>query len=197
MVISMCPQEDYTLILEQYPPVISKEQLYKICHISKKTAQYYLESGLIPCQCSGKQTRKYKINTADVVSFLIERDRNIGQHRAADGWYAVKRHSQAPYTPAQCEALRIALEQILPHYPDVLSCVEIAEIVKCNEGTVASWCREDKMKHFLIRRKYWIPQSFFLDYLSAGGYRSVSVRSYRHILRLAKEIDYLSITIGS
>ena len=187
----MCPQEDYTRILEQYPPVISKEQLYKICHISKKTAQYYLESGLIPCQCSGKQTRKYKINTADVVNFLIERNSAPNQFRTARGWYAQKKRSRIPYTSAQRKALQNALKQILPHYPDVLSCVEIAEIVGCRKETVASWCREDKVRHFLIRQKYWIPQSCFLEYLSAGPFRPVPLRHYRHIIRLAKEIALL------
>lgn len=188
LVISMCPQEDYSQIIEQYPPVITKEQLYKICRVSKKTAQYYLESGLIPCRCSGKKTRKYRINTADVVSFLIQRDSLPDSCRASRGWYAAKRHSHIPYTPAQCEALQAALERILLNYPDVLSCADIAEIVGCGKGTVANWCHEDKVRHFLIRQKYHIPQSCFLEYLSAGNYCAVSPRSYRHILRMTEAL---------
>ena len=49
-------------IKKAYPTIISKDQFYRICHISKKTASYLLENGLVPCQNSGKATRKYKIN---------------------------------------------------------------------------------------------------------------------------------------
>ncbi len=150
----MCPQEDYTQIIEHYPSVITKEQLYEICRVSKKTAQYYLESGLIPCRSTGKKTRKYKINTADVVSFLIKRDSVPDDCRAPQGWYAAKKHSRIPYTPAQCEALQAALEQILLNYPDVLSCTEIAEIVGCGKGTVARWCHEVSISSIISLKMY-------------------------------------------
>ena len=32
------------------PDVITKDQLYRICHISKSTALYLLQSGKIPCE---------------------------------------------------------------------------------------------------------------------------------------------------
>ena len=32
------------------PEIITKDQLYKICHISKSTALYLLKSGKIPCE---------------------------------------------------------------------------------------------------------------------------------------------------
>ena len=35
-----------------YPDEITKDQFYRICHISKKTASYLLESGIVPCRNS-------------------------------------------------------------------------------------------------------------------------------------------------
>ena len=35
-------------ILQQYPEYITKDQMYRICHISKKTCLFLLESGLVP-----------------------------------------------------------------------------------------------------------------------------------------------------
>ena len=52
---------------DSVPETISKEELYKICHISKQTARYLLQSGKIPCECSGKKTRCYKIKKEDVI----------------------------------------------------------------------------------------------------------------------------------
>lgn len=58
-----------------YPDVITRDQLYRICHISKKTASYLLDSGLVPCTNSGKKTRKYKIRIDDVIVFLNAREK--------------------------------------------------------------------------------------------------------------------------
>ena len=38
------------------PDVITKDQLYRICHISKSTALYLLQSGKIPCEYTGRKT---------------------------------------------------------------------------------------------------------------------------------------------
>ncbi len=37
-----------TINWESIPDVITKDQLYRICHISKSTALYLLQSGKIP-----------------------------------------------------------------------------------------------------------------------------------------------------
>lgn len=39
---------------DEIPEIITKDQLYQICHISKSTAQYLLQSGKKPCEYSGK-----------------------------------------------------------------------------------------------------------------------------------------------
>jgi len=46
---------------DSIPDVITKDQIYRICHISKSTALYLLQSGKIPCEYTGKRTRCYKI----------------------------------------------------------------------------------------------------------------------------------------
>ena len=37
----------------KYPDVMNKEWYYKVCRVSKKTALYLLQSGLIPSKCTG------------------------------------------------------------------------------------------------------------------------------------------------
>lgn len=44
---------DYKAILKAYPETISKEQLYKLCHISKRMAKFYLDNGMIACTNTG------------------------------------------------------------------------------------------------------------------------------------------------
>ena len=53
------------------------EQLYRIYHISKRKARWLLEHGVIPCQGSGKQTRRFSICLKDVIRFLEQRDAGL------------------------------------------------------------------------------------------------------------------------
>ena len=54
-----------------YPEEITKDQFYRICHISKKTASYLLESGIVPCRNSGKKTRKYIDSVKDGYDYVL------------------------------------------------------------------------------------------------------------------------------
>lgn len=55
-VISMTETEKkFVAIRRAYPETISKEQLYRIAHISKATALHLLQNGLIPCKDTGKK----------------------------------------------------------------------------------------------------------------------------------------------
>ena len=69
----------YEYLREQYPEIISKDQLYRICNISKRKAQWLLENGIIPCEDSGKQTRRFHIRLEDVITFLERRDAGLLQ----------------------------------------------------------------------------------------------------------------------
>ena len=53
--------------LAQYPEIMNKEQMRKVCHISKRTARYLLQFNLIPHVCTGKKTRCYAIKKRDVI----------------------------------------------------------------------------------------------------------------------------------
>lgn len=45
--------------INKYPDVMNKEQMRIVCHISKRTALYLLQFGLIPNETTGKKTRCY------------------------------------------------------------------------------------------------------------------------------------------
>ena len=69
------------------PEIITKDQLYKICHISKSTAQCLLRGGKIPCEYYGKKTRCYKIKKEDVIQYLENRNVFPECYSAPAGWY--------------------------------------------------------------------------------------------------------------
>ena len=59
---------------DDLPDTLSKEQFYKICHISKKTASDLLNSGKVPCIKSDKRTHKFKIRKADAIEYLKHKE---------------------------------------------------------------------------------------------------------------------------
>ena len=46
---------DYTYLYEEYPEVISADQLYRICHISKRKAEMASGAWIHPARDSGKK----------------------------------------------------------------------------------------------------------------------------------------------
>ena len=66
----------YDEIIENHPSTITLDQFYRICHISKRKAKWLLENGIVPCQDSGKKTRRFKIQTMDVVYYLQQLEVN-------------------------------------------------------------------------------------------------------------------------
>lgn len=68
---------------DSIPDIITKDQLYQICHISKSTALYLLRSGKIPCEYTRKKTRCYKSKRL-MLLHILKREKyfpNPIQHR--------------------------------------------------------------------------------------------------------------------
>lgn len=63
---------DYSYLLAEYPEKISQDQLYRICRISKRKATWLLENGYIPCEDTGKKTRRFKIQITDVIAVSVK-----------------------------------------------------------------------------------------------------------------------------
>lgn len=113
-------------ILQQYPEYITKDQMYRICHISKKTCLFLLESGLVPNIDSGKKTRRFKIKTVDVIQYLKDRDDYPELFKAPDGFYKGKGgDKKAPsfdevFTQEDLIRMRQYYERLLKNNPDVI-----------------------------------------------------------------------------
>lgn len=169
-----------------YPPVISKEQFYKICHVSKRTALAYLEHGMIPYGNTGKRTRKYSIKLTDVIRFLEARDNAPGGFIAPSGWYKMQ-DEIIILTPEIRLQLRSALEAMLETYPDVLSPQQIKEITGYTLSTITQWCRSDRLYHYRIQGKNIIPKLALLDFVVSNDFQGIKVKVKKHLLMLTEE----------
>ena len=149
--------------LEQYPEIMNKEQLRKVCHISKRTAHYLLQFNLIPHVCNGKKTRWYKYGNVDVKPYKIRIQ---------------------PPLPNDPQKTRRYYESKLASYPDVIDVGAVVEFTGYNRHTVCEWIRFGKLRALALQHKYMIPKCYLIDWLSTDEHNATLRKSRRHIDRL-------------
>lgn len=161
----------YDYLLKEYPAVITKDQFYRICNISKKTAKHLLDNGLVPCVNNGKKTRKYKLKMTDVIEYLEGRDISPESYMAPIGWYkrgpTYKGYNRELKVLTEEERAKLATVYYhrMAYYPDVLSVIEASEITGYHRNSVAKWCTKDLMQCFNMGNRYLIPKPSLLEFM--------------------------------
>lgn len=169
-----------------YPRIISKDQLYRICHISKKTALYLLESGAIPCENSGKKTRKYKIRIDDVITFLQERESNPLAFKPPENYYRGTSNGASLrkriFIPQELiPEARTFFEDKLKRKNDVLTTSEVSKITGYSQKTVVDWYEKKEIKCFFIKNKLYFPKEYLIDFLLSERCNGINRKSKVHI----------------
>lgn len=172
---------EYQYILEQYPIYMTKDQMYRICHISKKTCLFLLESGLVPCLDSGKKTRRFKIKTTDVIHYLEDRDIHPEYYKPPEGYYK-QPHIPQPRVLSEHDLLvmRQFYEKELASWPDVMTIKQVSAFTGYGKTSVERWCSKQYLKNFYIKRRYYIPKMYLIDFLVGWNYIGISVKSETH-----------------
>ena len=185
-----------------YPEKITKDQFYRICHISKKTASYLLDNGLVPCVNSGKKTRKYTILLSDVIAFLEAREENPLVFKAPDNYYKGDKVCYAHGINAERlirhrSLLRTFLEMKIASYRDVLTPKEVGEITGYSFKTVNLWCVKEELKCFIIFNKFQIPKEYLLDFMVSDRCILIAKKSQKHIKMLTEAMEYINSQCAS
>lgn len=168
------------------PDVITKDQLYRICHISKSTALYLLQSGKIPCEYTGKRTRCYKIKKQDVIAYLQDRKVFPESYSAPAGWYGgsypVKMQREIP--PIVREDMHEYYKGLLSKYPDVLTADDVVKLTGYVKTSVNNWCRKGHLKSFKKNGINHIPKVYLIEFFCSIYFRTIVRKSKWHIFIL-------------
>ena len=170
-------EKEVTEILKAYPKGMSKDQFYKVAHISKATALYLLQSGLVPCNDSGKQTRRYRIKTEDVLVYLNDRDADPYKYEPPTGWYSARSSRRKPEDPIEArlktldDNQRILLKEyfteMLAEYDDLITAEQVSVFLGYAKSTSVEWCDKRRIKSFFISGRYLIPKLSLIVFLSS------------------------------
>lgn len=160
-------ETNYREILDQYPPVITLDQMYRICHFSKRKAKWYLENGLIPCQDSGKKTRRFKINTTDVVAFLINLEKRPRKYQTPYGIFTNRQYSK----PSKAQEIRKIQKTDYRNYlldlwnelPDILTVSEIQTCTGYHKTTIIEWCTKSEVTSIRLYNKRLVTKESIIE----------------------------------
>ena len=171
---------------DSIPDIITKDQLYQICHISKSTALYLLRSGKIPCEYTGKKTRCYKIKKSDVITYLEKRKIFPESYSAPAGWYkgnySIKLETKIPENALK--NMRQYYSEMLAQYPDVMTATEVSTIIGYGKTTVNNWCRKGHLKAFKRNNMNHIPKVYLIEFCYSKYFRTITRKSDWHIRAL-------------
>lgn len=171
----------YDYLLEQYPDHMSKEQMYKVCHISKKTCTFILRKGLVKCSDNQQATCRYKIKTVDVIRYLEKREKNPEYYKPPASYYKRSLHElPSALTPKDIVLMRQFYTAMLKDEPDVLKTADIARITGYCLSAVTRWCKNKYLQSFNIKTHYYVPKEYLKNFLVSWHYIGISVKSKRH-----------------
>ena len=148
---------NYTLLLKDYPDIMSLDQMRIACHMSKKTARLLLKNGYIPHTNTGKKTHTYLIEKTAVINYLTERENAPSSFVLPKSSYAKSKHSKTK--------THNAVFSMLEEYPDVLDIYQAAALAGVAIKTVTAWARKNHFESFIRNNAYHIPKVSLVEYL--------------------------------
>lgn len=162
---------DYTTLLTEYPEVISMDQLYRICHISKRKARWLLEHKIIPCEDSGKKTRRFKIRTLDVVHYL--HDAECSPHKVATpvGIFTNSYRAPKPTNPIReipLPQFRKYLQSRWADAPDALEVKDIVQLTGYTSQTVGQWICRQQLKHIHCPDGVKVAKTWLITFITSN-----------------------------
>lgn len=173
---------DYHYLQREYPETISMEQLYRICHISKRKARWLLERGVIPCQDSGKQTRRFSIRLEEVIHFLEQQDAGLLDDVIPQGIFSSSSpHSIRPDRPVLDEVELCAyLLECWENWPDMLTTRQASELCGYSVNALNRWRNLGQIQGVKYRNTLWYSKESLACWLASVKGQSIAVPSPQH-----------------
>ena len=170
---------DYDELREEYPAIISMDQFYRICHISKRKAVWLLENGVIPCEDSGRQTRRFRIRLEDTINFLQRLEAGELDGEIPVGAFSSGGHGQAEQ-PLDSEALASLLSEEWCDAPDMLTARQASELTWYGTTTVNEWALRGKVAFVCYHSANLISKESLAEYLASPSGQRIAVKSDEH-----------------
>lgn len=171
---------DYNFLRDQYPKVITMDQFYRICHISKRKARWLLENGIILCEDSGKKTRRFKIKLKDVIEFLELRDAGLLNDMIPVGIFSSEGYGYPPRQPrTQLDngALQAFFLDRWVDAPAMLTVPQTVALCGYSAATIERWFQKDHLKGVYYRGMILLFKESLAEWLASDKGQNIQRQS--------------------
>jgi hypothetical protein len=179
---------DYSHLLDEYPEKICQDQFYRICHISKRKATWLLENGYIPCEDTGKKTRRFKIRITDVIEYLTRLEDSPESLLTPPGIFSsgIKyRPKNKVVEPIDSDKFMKMLKKRWSSFPDALTVSDVIKMTGYCQTTISEWISKEKLFGVWYRNKYLIPKDCLIEYMATKAHR-ITQKSKKHMSLIRK-----------
>jgi hypothetical protein len=156
------------------------EQFYQIAHISKRKARWLLENKVIPCEDSGKQTRRFKIKLNDVIEYLQKAQSGTLDVSIPSGIFASEAGSKPPREYLATDELKGQFLADWYDAPDMLSLKQASEISGYGVTSILRWVNREQVKGVLYYERYLISKESLAAFLSSKEGQDIVQKSALH-----------------
>ncbi|MBQ8959869.1 MAG: hypothetical protein IJ071_01450 [Ruminococcus sp.] len=159
---------DHSYLRDEFPEIISGEQLRKILHISKRKCAWLFQSGAIPCTDNCQSTHRYAVKLDDVMEYIMESENSAERVQ--------------PQRPPEC-----CREQLLDEWfdvPDVLTIADVAGITGYAPNAVDRWIVKGSLRSVTVQTGIITCREWLIDFYCDDGYNIVKkVDKHQELLR--------------
>lgn len=177
-------------IKEQYPPIVSSEQLRKILHISKRKCVWMLKNGFIPYHDNHQKTRRYSIKLKDVLAFIEDFERDPEKYAMPCGEFSAAKYKKPVIKPERLQPkppidFKKRLEKEWAKVPDMLCVNEVAELTGYNKNTVNHWLDKGKLKSVVVQFGRVTSKAWLIEFYCGAG-KEIVRKSGEHLRVIEK-----------
>lgn len=159
---------DYSFLHDEFPEVISGEQLRQILHVSKRKRAWLLNNGIIPCTDNCQRTRRYAVKLNDVIDYII-----ASENAAVN---------VQPLRPP--EGFRELLIDEWFDVPDVLTISDVANITGYTPNAVDHWIVKGSLRSVIVQTGLITCREWLADFYCGDGYNIVKkVNKHQKLLQ--------------
>ncbi len=143
---------------------VSKEEFYKVCRISKKTAYNLIKSGRI---------KAIKRNCGSLHCYEIP----ISEIE----WLESMRCYLNKLREEEISKVKKYYSEKLQIYPDIITSEDVQAITGYVKKTVRKWIQGGKLVGTVYKSKYIITKNDFLDFVISPSYVGITRKSQEHL----------------
>ena len=180
----------YENLKSQHPEYISLDQLRRICKISKRSARYLLENGIIPAIDTGQKTWRYKIAIDDVITYLRRREKRgsmippgaVSSRTSTKSRSVSNRKSFSQIVAnGQEQELAEYFTYIYAEFDEVLTTADVVEMTGLNKSTITKLLKMGTIKSLPNLAAYLIPKTYLLEFVVSRRYLEARTSSPQFI----------------